>query len=91
MTIKVNKQEWTALTADQQSQIASIISDNFEGQTIEPAEDGVMAADVSGVCQTACDLAQAAAIQLCGRLPFGKGLCITLAKTAGDVCRSNCG
>ena len=91
MTITVNQQEWAALNAEQQGLIASIISDNFAGQTIEPASGGVAAtAEVGGICQTGCDLAQAAAISLCGRLPFGQGICISLAKTAGDACRSAC-
>ena len=64
MTITVNQQEWGALTADQQSLIASIISENFAGETIEPASSGVSAtAEVGGICQTGCDIAQAAAIE----------------------------
>ena len=91
MTITVNQQEWGALTADQLSLIASIISENFAGETIEPASGGVSAtAEVGGICQTGCDIAQAAAISLCGRLPFGQGICISLAKVAGDACRSAC-
>ena len=91
MTITVNQQEWGALTADQQSLIASIISENFKGETIEPTRSDLAdTGELGGICQTGCDIAQAAAISLCGRLPFGQGICISLAKVAGDACRSAC-
>jgi hypothetical protein len=61
MPIKVSKNEWMALSAEQQTQIAGIIDTNFAGQTIEPAEGGTAIVQGGSVCEIACDVAQSAA------------------------------
>lgn len=90
MTIKVNKKDWAALTADQQTQIAGIIGTNFDGQTIEAVDGGVASVEGNGICETACDIAQATAINECKKLPFGQSICISIAKEAGNYCREQC-
>ncbi|MDQ0838912.1 hypothetical protein [Sphingomonas faeni] len=90
MPIKVSKNEWMALSAEQQTQIAGIIDTNFAGQTIEPAEGGTAIVQVGSVCEIACDVAQSAAISECKKLPFGRSICIAIAKEAGSYCRDQC-
>lgn len=90
MTIRVNRAEWEKLDADQQKEIESIIADNFDGQTVEPA-DGTAEMATLGVCEIACDLAQAEAVKACKKLPgWAQGICISAAKEAGNYCREQC-
>jgi len=92
MTIKVNKQDWNALSATEQNEISSIIGAHFTGETIEATDDGTAIADVGGFCTMICNAAQAGATALCGRLtnPTAKQVCIVAAQAAGDLCRSKC-
>jgi hypothetical protein len=92
MTIKVNKQDWNALSATEQNEISSIIGSHFTGETIEATDDGTAIADVGGFCTLICNAAQAGATALCGRLtnPTAKQVCIVAAHAAGDLCRSKC-
>ena len=60
MTITVNQEEWAALGTEQQNLIASIISENFKGETIEPTRSDLAdTGELGGICQTGCDIAQA--------------------------------
>lgn len=91
MTIKVNKQDWNALTAGEQSEISSIISAHFNGETIEAADGGIAIADVGGFCTILCNAAEAAATALCSRLSgTAQQVCVIAAQSAGDLCRSKC-
>ncbi len=91
MTIKVNTQDWNALTAAEQSEISNIIGAHFKGETIEAADGGPAVADVGGICTTLCTVAETAATALCGKLSgTAQSLCVIAAQTAGDMCRSRC-
>ena len=92
MTIKVNKQDWNALSATEQNEISSIIGAHFTGETIEATDDGTAIADVGGFCTMICNAAEAAAKALCSKLtnPTAKQVCIMAAQSAGDLCRSKC-
>ena len=92
MTIKVNKQDWNALSATEQNEISSIIGAHFTGETIEATDDGTAIADVGGFCTMICNAAEAAATGLCSKLtnPTAKQVCLVAAQSAGDLCRSKC-
>ncbi len=91
MTIKVNKQDWAGLSTSEQTQISSIISAHFNGETIEASDGGPVAADVGGICTTLCTMAETAATALCGRLSgTAQQVCVIAAQTAGDMCRARC-
>jgi len=92
MTIKVNKQDWNALSATEQNEISGIISAHFTGETIEATDDGTAIADVGSFCTMICNAAEAAATALCSRLtnPTAKQVCLMAAQSAGDLCRSKC-
>jgi hypothetical protein len=91
MTIKVNTQDWNALTASEQSEISSIMSAHFDGATIEAADGGTAIADVGGFCTILCNAAEAAATALCSKLSgSAQQVCVIAAQTGGDLCRSRC-
>ena len=104
MTVKVQKAEWEALSADDQKKIQQIISSNFDASMkIIPDVAAAAARDLLGVrqlaafnlnnpiCTASCGIAEAAAVSACAVLPPPLNLiCIAAAHQAGDYCRSQC-
>ncbi len=85
MAATVNAKEWEVLEPDQQQAIQSIIKKHFPDQ---PAD--IKPLPLDNACTVGCNVAMAAAIAACNELPFGSGVCISIAKTAGDYCLSKC-
>jgi len=90
MAITVKSVDWNGISSDEQQKIRDIISENFDGQTVEVGETP-MEADVGNACTTACNIAQQAAQAACSALPWpASTVCNYAAGKAGDFCRSKC-
>lgn len=96
MKVKVNRQEWNSLSEGDQALIGRVIGGYFKGTEVVPEVDveksGGIGGTVGSFCEVACDLAQAAAEGACQSIgdPVGKAVCLAAAKSAGDLCRSQC-
>lgn len=92
MTVKVNQADWNGISSSDQDAIRKIIGENFDGQTVEPGEDGhSVRAQANNACETACNVAQQVAEQACNALPWPASMvCTMAAQKAGDFCRSRC-
>lgn len=96
MSVKVNRAEWDKLSAIDKKIIEDVIGGYFNGTEVVPDSDAPgsegMGSTVGSFCETACNVAQAAAEAACQAIkdPLGKAVCMTLAKEAGDLCRSKC-
>lgn len=99
--MKLNAQEWTALSKDDQSKIAQVLRtsgllgehDNIVADSNIPATavlgGGIKASGI--FCKIGCDIAEAAAVAACGTLSGpAAAVCIAAAHAAGELCRSKC-
>lgn len=100
MALKVNKDEWEGLPANERKQIEAIISGHFKGTRIvvdpsaprfSPAGTGAITSG-NVLCKVACTAAEAAAVAACALLvnPIAVAACIAAAHVAGDECRKQC-
>jgi hypothetical protein len=103
MDVKVNDQEWAALSQDEQARIAGIVTGFFKGARIVPDPATARSAAPAGaaapagfipkpICIAACNVAQAAASAACAALgnPIAIAACVAAAQAAGDACRKAC-
>lgn len=104
MDIKVNDAEWKGLSKDQQAHVEAIISGFFKGSRVVASPAAPMAAAATraaapaaatdSICESACTILEAGAIAACNLIPdptgIAKGICIGVAKLAGNECRKLC-
>ena len=100
MDIKVNKEAWTGITAEDRDKIQKILkdagamdaSDRIVGDAgTEPfTTSNLVAAD--GPCQAACTAAYGRATRVCSLLPHpgARAVCYAAAMAAYAVCLRNC-
>jgi hypothetical protein len=94
--IYVSSNDWNAISPDEQQQMKAIIESFFKGDKLVPAPAGKSATSVKPLgnpfCETACNIAESAAVAACRALPNPVAIaaCIAAAQAAGDLCRSRC-
>jgi hypothetical protein len=98
MQIKVNADDWNGISEEDRKAIQEILSKTFKSdpqvvtdpQAPAAAQSGE--ADLGGICNSLCNMAQSAAEALCGKIgnEAAKQICLVAAQTAGDLCRSKC-
>jgi hypothetical protein len=98
-SIKVNANQWQALSTADQSKISQILKDTGllrdASITPDPATpaSGPAAAGFlpSGVCKALCGVAEGAAVAACaGLAPIAAAACVVAAHAGADLCRSKC-
>ena len=90
MTVQIESGDWGAIPEADREKIKQIIEQNFEGQSVEAATGGIKVLD-NPTCVTACNTAEAIAVDACSRLSFPANLvCVAAAHEAGKHCRSRC-
>jgi hypothetical protein len=91
--IKVAEQTWSSLSPEQQDKVTEIFrSTNLlkEGDSLK-ADPSIAATGSNPACETACSVAEAAAVAACNALPPpASWVCVAAAHAAGNYCRSRC-
>ena len=106
MKIRVNQQQWEAISAEQQNEIVSglraagalsaqdeIVPDSNTPVSVPAAPDDAGAgASAQSACETACNAAAAAGRVFCARIPFwpAKVVCLAVVEGARHLCLSKC-
>ncbi len=97
MEVKVNQEEWAALSKDEQGKIEEIVGSFFPDAKIvadptTPKSEGAEFRISNPLCKIACDVAQKAAEAACLGLgnPIAIAACMAAAQAAGDFCRGKC-
>ena len=100
MDIKVNKDEWTGLNAEDREKIQQILKDAGaidSGDRIvgDPAVESFTMGNLAtadGPCQAACTAAYGRASRACSLLPHpgARAVCYAAAMAAYAVCLRNC-
>ena len=102
--IRINADQWNALSSDEQNQITENLSRNglLKGESRiipDPYVEALGEGDLRPagwipprICRALCDTAQTAAIAACVAETAGAGLivCLAAAQIAGDACRGEC-
>ncbi len=95
MSLKVNQELWTGIEPVEQEKIEAIIHGFFK-EDIEPDEAtetvGTSEIPENIFCETACDVAAAAAVAACAGVggPVVVAACIALAEAGRRACKDAC-
>lgn len=97
MEIKLKKDEWDGLNDESRERVQLVIGSFFKQSKLVSDPAGVSgvalgANEIGGLCEAACNIAQAGAEAACQGIddPIAKALCMAAAKEAGNLCRSEC-
>jgi hypothetical protein len=104
MDIKLNKDEWENVSAEDRKKIEQIISSHFKDTKVVADMNAGTSKDLlakrqlqafnftNPFCSAACGVAEAAAVAACSALSGGVAIavCVAAAHAAGDYCRSRC-
>jgi hypothetical protein len=101
MDVKVNKDEWEGVSAEDRKKIEQIIASHFKETKIAPDPKFASAKTFLAnrqmpvnfsICTAACGVAEAGAVAACAMLSGGVAiaLCVAACHAAGDWCREQC-